>query len=208
VSTNLGGRARTVIPPTTGAVGTFSLLNLEGGEDFYFQFFPQKVDTEGQTNWQQAQTTIGMTPITYANREPRRLRVDQLYFDSTDSNTSLTPLIKALYKLLEELPDKARPPVLLAAWGDRQERGVLVRVKVTEEFFKVSGEPIRAAVAIEMWEIQAEGEATSAAEVDDDDAGTTRPRRVNGAGKATQATGKSKPKVTKHKNNTGGRSKH
>jgi hypothetical protein len=113
----------------------FVLINLEGGESFVFQLFPKDLETTQRANWEQQDTTIGTKPLYYANRDPRRISVPELWLDNTDSNQSLAPDIKSLFALQDETREHGRPPALLAIWGDRQERCVLEEVTVSEKFF-------------------------------------------------------------------------
>jgi Contractile injection system tube protein len=137
-------------------LGKFVLTNLEGPGGFVFSRFPAGVETSGRVNWQPQETTIGVKPLFYANREAKQTRLDDLWLDNTDNNDSVTPDIEALYRLMEELPDKGRPPVLLASWGDRTERCVMQDLTVAEQLFLTDGTPIRARVSITLVQFQEE----------------------------------------------------
>ena len=130
-----------------------ALINLDNQGAFTFQFFPQTVSTKDRANWSPQETTIGVKPLFYANREPRTLDFPELWFDNTDNNQSLTPTIKELRGLFEE-NDKGTPPVLLAAWGDRNERCVLVDMSIEEQFFNTEGEPIRVKISLSLLQHQ------------------------------------------------------
>jgi len=131
------------------------LINLEGGDSFVFQFFPTDIDTTRRANWEPQDTTIGTKPIFYGNRDPKRISVPQLWLDGSDTNESVTPDILALFALQNEVAPRGRPPALLAAWGDRQERCVLEEVVIGEKFFaEVGGHPIRATVSLQLLELQ------------------------------------------------------
>lgn len=138
-----------------------ALINLDGGGNFVFQFFPATVSTTDRANWEPQDTTIGVKPLFYANREPRSIEFPELYLDTTTTNASLTPQIKALQSLFEETAN-GTPPKLLAAWGDRHERCVLQELTVEEIFFHREGHPIRARIRMTLQQVQGDSsEATS-----------------------------------------------
>ena len=137
------------------------LINLETGDAaFVFQFFPDTVSVSDRANWQPQETTIGVKPIFYANREPRRTEFQELYLDNTDTNESLTPQIKSLRSLFEETA-KGTPPSLLAGWGDRSEQCVMEELTIEEVFFNTEGDPIRARIRMTLLQVQNDGETTS-----------------------------------------------
>jgi hypothetical protein len=135
---------------------TFALTNLEGAGGFTFIHFPSGIETSARANWQPQEVTIGTKPLFYANREPRQIRVDDLLLDNTMTGDSVTPDIQALFRLMEELENKGRPPALLARWGDREERCVLTELNVSEQFFLLDGTPIRARISITLLQFQDE----------------------------------------------------
>ena len=138
-----------------------ALINLESGDAaFVFQFFPASLSTTDRANWNAQETTVGVKPLFYANREPRRIEFLELYLDSTDTNESLTDDLKRLKDLFEET-EKGMPPALLAVWGDRRERCVLEEISIEEKFFNASGEPTRAQIKMSLIQLQPEtNEAT------------------------------------------------
>jgi Contractile injection system tube protein len=136
-------------------LGKFVLVNLVAQGTFEFQFFPQRISTDGRTNWPAQDVTTGAKPLFYMNREPRRITISDLYLDKSDRNESLKPQIDALFALQAETA-QGTPPLLLAIWGDRQERVVLEELTVDEEFFAPSGVPIRARVSLTLTEVQAD----------------------------------------------------
>lgn len=131
------------------------LINLENQGAFVFQFFPSSVNTTDRANWNAQETTVGVKPLFYANREPRRIDFPELYLDNTDTNESLTERIKELRMLMEET-EKGTPPALLAAWGDRNERCVLEELSIEEKFFNPAGEPIRVLIKMGLLQLQPE----------------------------------------------------
>lgn len=139
----------------------FALINLENQQSFVFQFFPANVQSSDRANWQPQETTIGIKPLFYANREPRQLNFPELWLDNTDTNKSLTPTIKELRELMEET-EKGTPPALLAIWGDRNERCVLQELSIEEKFFTPDGYPIRVLIRMSLIQLQPErNESTS-----------------------------------------------
>lgn len=137
-----------------------ALINLEDQGAFTFQYFPNSLRTQNRANWNAQDTTIGIKPLYYANREPRRIEFPELYFDNTDTNESLTETIKELQALMEET-DKGTPPALLAAWGDRHERCVLEELAIEEKLFNPSGEPILIVCRLSLLQLQPDsGEST------------------------------------------------
>lgn len=130
-----------------------ALINLESSGAFTFQFFPATVSTTDRANWEAQNTTIGVKPLFYANREPRSIDFPELYWDNTETNESLTGQINELRSLLDETA-KGTPPPLLAAWGDRHERCVLAELNIEEIFFNRDGHPIRARIKLTLTQIQ------------------------------------------------------
>lgn len=136
------------------------LINLDAGGSFVFQYYPTNATTTDRANWEPQETTIGVKPLFYANREPRQIHFPELWFDTSDTNDSVTPRVNELKALFNET-SKGTPPALLAVWGDRRERCVLVELVVEEIFFHREGYPIRAKVQVTLLQLQEEGEATS-----------------------------------------------
>ncbi len=130
--------------------GQFLLIDLYSQRDFVFQFFPPGVLTESGANWQPQDVTIGMQPLFYANRPPRTLKVEQLWFDKTGTGESIKPEIDSLEALLEETQLGGTPPLLLALWGDEKFRGVLASLRINRQYFARDGKPLRAEIAIEL----------------------------------------------------------
>lgn len=144
-----GGAAR----PAAGQ-GKFIVINLCGAGAFVFDFFPTAPITLGRrANWPEQETTIGTKPLFYANRDPRKLDVAEVWLDKTDTNESITPQIEQLMALQDETCQGIPPPVLVL-WGDRQERSVLEDIRVEETFHHQSGYPMRARVTLSFKELQ------------------------------------------------------
>lgn len=136
--------------PETG----FGLINLTNQESFFFQFFPNENRTTDRANWNAQETTIGVKPLFYANREPRTLEFQELYLDNTETNESLTPDLNKLRDLMVEVAERGTPPPLLAVWGDRRERCVLQELTIEENFFNEDGIPLRARIGLSLMQIQ------------------------------------------------------
>lgn len=141
--------------------GQFVLINLEGRGTFVFDLFPREIQTSRHVMWEPQEVTRGTKPLFYGNRDPKRITVNEVVFDGTELNVSIEPQITALYALQNEDARLGRPPILLALWGDRQERCVLEDVSIVEKFFSSEGDPQRAVVTMNLVEIQEQGEATS-----------------------------------------------
>ena len=152
--------APTQRPTPTGVLstpfGNLVLANLEGDDTIVFQYFPSSIDSEARANWQSQDVSVGMKPLFYENREPRQVKIDDLWLDKTGINDSITPDIKALYALMEVLQKKGRPPVLLLAWGDQQQRCVLESVSISDVYAMGDGTPMRARVSITLIEFKDE----------------------------------------------------
>jgi len=145
----------------------FALVNLTNQDSFVFQYFPNETRTNDRANWNAQETTIGVKPLFYANREPRQIDIDELYFDNTDTNESLTPEIKKLRALMEEDSDRGTPSPLLAIWGDRNERCVLQDLTVEEIFFNSDGHPIRVRIRLSLLQVQPDSGEMTSVRVDD-----------------------------------------
>lgn len=157
---------------------TFGLLVLERAEDFVFSYFPTTIETSARANWQAQDTTISMKPLFYANREPRRIRIDNLLLDSSqEEDGTIETEIRGLYRLLDEVQGQGKPPLLLAQWGERTERCVLEDVTVVETLFRPDGVPIRASVSLTLLQFQ------------DDDAPPSVSRRESRTGRISDLGG-------------------
>jgi hypothetical protein len=138
--------------------GEFHIVCVYRNESFVFMVgkrshFPAKIQTEDQAYWEAQNTTIGIKPLFYSNRDPRRTTIDELYLDSTASGESLTPTIERLRFLMEET-DEGNPSLLLVLWGDRQETAVLTKLTIIETFFARNGNPLRAQVSLELLQVK------------------------------------------------------
>jgi hypothetical protein len=137
-----------------------ALVNLTNQDSFVFQFFPNEDRSTDRANWDPQETTIGIKPLFYGNREPRLIEFRGLYLDNTETGESLTPEIRKVQDLLEETEDGGTPPPLLAIWGDRSERCVLQDLTIETVLFDTEGQPIRTRMEISLLQLQPEGETT------------------------------------------------
>lgn len=160
------------------ADGVLMLVNLDNQISFEFQFFPEEINTTDRNNWEPQETTIGVKPLFYANREPRQLDFSELYLDSTETNESLTPEVNELRALMNESDETGKPPALMAIWGDRTEQVVLQDLTISEIFFHQQGFPIRVRISMSLIQIQSEGGVSTSVEILDDKPPATRPRIV------------------------------
>lgn len=140
------------------------LINLENQGAFVFEFSPASLRTSDRANWQPQETTVGVKPLFYMNREPRQIEFPEVYLDNTMTGESLTGKIEELRMLLEET-EKGTPPVLLVGWGDRNERCVLEELSIEECFFNSANEPTRARVSLSFLQIQPDGGETTGVRV-------------------------------------------
>lgn len=134
----------------------FVLINLEGGGAYVFEFFPKEIQSTDRANWEPQDVTLGVKPIFYANIEPRRISVPELYLDGTFDGATINEQIEGLQALKNEQPGKGSPPALLAVWGSRQQRCVMEECVVSEIFFERGGNPLRARVSLQLVELQQE----------------------------------------------------
>lgn len=144
------------------------IMNLTGRGTYAFRYFATAIDTSRRANWNPQDVTIGTKPLFYANRDPRRLEIGEVWIDNTDTGDSITPELDQLFALQDET-DAGTPPVLLVQWGDRQERVVLEEINVSETFFHSDGTPLRARLSLTFIEIQDERRAETSVNVIDDD---------------------------------------
>ena len=134
--------------------GKFVLVNLCAGGTFVFDWFPTApIEQSRRANWNEQDTTIGTKPLFYANRDPRKLEIREVWLDKTDLSQSVKPQIEALLALQDEVCE-GTPPPLLAIWGDYQERVVLEEARIEQMFHAPSGIPIRARVSLSLKEVQ------------------------------------------------------
>jgi hypothetical protein len=138
----------------------FVLINLEGVGSFFFDFFPREIQTVNRANWEQQDTTIGVKPLFYANREPQRISVPEVFLDSTDAQQSIVGEIAALQELLLEIPKFGRPPALLASWGNEEHRVILEELTINRRWFSGDGNPQRASVSLQLLQLQEQREST------------------------------------------------
>lgn len=134
----------------------FVLINLEGAGSFFFDFFPKEIQTTGRVTWEPQDVTIGVKPLFYANRDPRRISVPEVVLDRTDTLESIKRDIENLEALQAEDPKLGRPPALLAIWGDEQFRCVLEEVTINRKWFSAEGNAQRAMVSLQLLELQEE----------------------------------------------------
>ncbi len=153
----------------------FTLVNVYKHESWQFFYFPTEIETASEANWEPQNTTIGVKPLFYMNREPTSLTINDLLLDGSLSGKSITPQIKRLRALQEETA-KGTPSTLIALWGDRQETVVLKTLTIREQFFAPQGFPLRARVNLALIQIQDQNRVNI---VEDDDLeNSTRPRRT------------------------------
>jgi hypothetical protein len=139
----------------------FKLIDLSSNISFTFQYFPETVTTSDRANWEAQNLTTGHKPLFYSNREPMQISVENLVLDNADTGRSLRLDLEDLRTLMEEVDGQGAPPPLLAIWGDHKERCVLQDLTIEEEMFNDDGACIRARIAIQLTELQPDGEGTT-----------------------------------------------
>ena len=145
---------------------TLVLIDLNSQASFEFQYFPNEVKSVDRSNWEAQEVTIGTKPLFYQNREPQVLTFSELYFDTTDSNITLTETLNSLRSFsMDEVDDHGAPPSLLAVWGDNKLRCVLHDLTIEQIYFTPDGLPTRARLSLELTEIQADSEGVGANQV-------------------------------------------
>lgn len=138
------------------AKGKFIVIALGGPGVFVFDWFPSPspgISLNRRANWEEQNVTTGTKPLFYMNRDPRRLDVQEVWLDKTDSNESITPQIERLMSMQDEV-NNGTPPPCVVLWGDRQERSVLEDIRIEEVFHHTSGYPMRARVTLSFKELQ------------------------------------------------------
>ena len=146
------------------AEGSFQLIDILSDFAFEFPFFPEQIRTQDRANWEQQETTIGVKPLFYANSDPMRISVQDLYLDNTDTNTSLKPDLDLLRLFKTELEEGGPPPPMLAIWGDHELRCVLEDLTIEQMYFSEAGNCLRAKISMELVELQPDGEVTTVQE--------------------------------------------
>lgn len=138
----------------------FQLLDIESEFALEFPLFPEQITTSGRANWEPQEVTMGKKPLFYANTDPLRISINEVYFDYTDSNVSAAPDIDLMRYLMTEFEGKP-PGALLAIWGEREIRCVLTDLTIEETMFNDDGNPTRLKCSLELLELQEDGEATN-----------------------------------------------
>jgi Contractile injection system tube protein len=143
-------------------------FSIDGFKGIEFDFFPEKISTTDRINWNPQDTTTGVKPLFYANREPRKLQFDKLVLDSTDTGESLAEKILQLRKLYEQTK-LGVPTKLVIGWGlGRAETVVLEELTIDETFFSTDEEPLRAEVRTSFIEVQDEQNDTTSVRILDE----------------------------------------
>ncbi len=132
------------------------LINLQGGDSFVFQFFPQTVEMTGRVNWKPQEVVSHPQPLFYANRAPQSLSFPSLWLDSSLGGGSLRSELDQLLALQDKVKGQGTPPPLLAQWGDKSFRCVLEEVRIVEQYFSRGGVPLRAEISLTLLELQEE----------------------------------------------------
>jgi contractile injection system tube protein len=130
-----------------------ALINLVTNEVWMFQFFPEKVSTEDKTNWELQNVTIGTKPLGYANREPQKISISDVFLDDSDQSQSIERPIQNLRSLMSETEAGQPPPTLRFICGSWQERVVLESLNIEREMFNADGDAIRARISMTLIQV-------------------------------------------------------
>jgi hypothetical protein len=125
-----------------------SIVSLYDNSYIELPYFPTEISTEEGANYQPQDTTTGVRPLFYANRDGQHITF-QVWIDRTDPNQSIEPEINKLRAWMKEVGrggESRQPPMLLLACGDWRPRVVLERMNVRKTLFNSSNQAIRAEV--------------------------------------------------------------
>jgi Contractile injection system tube protein len=123
-----------------------------GGAGFTFQYFPQEISTSDHANYEEADTLGGFRPVMYGNNNRRRITVNELTLDTSQSGgESLTPQLTVLRGLIaprNQQGESGEPPLLFVTFSDYSATVLLEALEVRLTYFNSNGEPIRASIDI------------------------------------------------------------
>ena len=141
--------------------GVFQLIDIKSNFAYEFPFFPENITITERANWNPQEVTQGVKPLFYANTEPTRISIREIYLDETQTGISLKPDLDLLRLFKTELEEGGPPPPMLAMWGDERLRCVMTDLLIEQILFDANGNCTRARLAIELLELQPDGESTT-----------------------------------------------
>jgi hypothetical protein len=139
--------------PFDDPVYALVLINLDTGEGFHFNLFPQSIEVGTGSNWRPRPVTHGTMPLNYANNNPEKVTFST-WLDRAAQGESVSPDIVKLMGWMKPAEGQGAPPPLLLSWGDTDFRCVLEELKVTEKYFDAEGRPRRAELNLTFVELQ------------------------------------------------------
>lgn len=147
-----------------GQVTSLILFDPERNFSIEFPFFPEEIVTNNHANWEKQNTSIGKKPLFYTNSEGVTISLSEVYFDQTDTGSSLAPDLELLRYQISEVEEGGPPPALVLVWGKQRYRCVLIDLTVRQTMFTEDGDPLRLLCSLEFWELQ---ETTTVSVLDD-----------------------------------------
>lgn len=138
-------------------LSNLQLFNLDdplGGGDFEFRRFPREISTDDQTNWEEQDVAGSVKPLLYANVEPQKIEIQEVWLDSA-TNESVLPDIERLRALMRPGRNGA-PPRLQLVCGDWSAVVVLRSLKAERTRFTSANVQTRARLSLTFCEVQYE----------------------------------------------------
>ena len=121
----------------------FSIINLRDGDEVTL-LFPEEINTDDRTNWEDADVAGGLKPLFFANVDSQKIMIRELCLDHTRTNESVEPTIEKLRSWMRPSERESSPPplqVLTAGW---KQKCVLTDLSVKRSFWTGNGICIRA----------------------------------------------------------------
>lgn len=119
--------------------------------------FPEKITRSNRTNWESADVAFGLKPLSYANREPEEITLENITLDtSATTQESVETVIGKLRDLMKEsggTSDRLPPPPLVVFLADRQFRCVLTEMRISNDFYTKQNVCIRAVLTLTFQEL-------------------------------------------------------
>lgn len=134
----------------------FLIINLREGGSVKL-LFPNEIGTEDKTNWEAADVTGGLKPLSFANSETQKITIQEVAVDNTRTNVSVEPTIEKLRAWMRSSPKTGSPPPLQIITTGWQQRCVLSGLTVKRAFFTKTGICIRAYLSLTFDELQSTG---------------------------------------------------
>ncbi len=121
----------------------FSIINLRDGDEIDL-LFPEEINTDDRTNWEEADVAGGLKPLFFANADPQKITIRELCVDHTRTNNSVEPVIETLRSWMRPKERESAPPPLELITAGWKQKGVLSELGVKRQFWTKDGVCIRA----------------------------------------------------------------